>query len=151
MVGVDAALPKGNESEISDLFSSALLPKFLPLLDEAAYPDRNTRIRVLLAWFGSGAGPWNGYPAYESITEDLLMTFASDELARALEFPGLTDAQLEGTARLLAGWAFRTKRKRVLSLLPEAVKQSLPRHSMASPDEDRRSRAREAFDPVRSR
>jgi hypothetical protein len=110
------------ENEMADVFSSVSLPTLLSVL-EAAYPNRNTRIRALLAWFGSGAGPWTGFPAYESIAENLLMTFPLDDLLSSLEIAELTDSQLEGAARLFAGWAFGTKRRQELALLPEPTRK----------------------------
>jgi hypothetical protein len=41
---------------------------------ESSIPDRNERILVLLEWFGSGAGPWSGFPSYETAAEDLLLS-----------------------------------------------------------------------------
>jgi hypothetical protein len=32
---------------------------------EKEFPDSRQRIRALFGWFGSGAGPWWGFPAYE--------------------------------------------------------------------------------------
>jgi hypothetical protein len=47
------------------------------------------------------------------VAENRLMTFPVDDLVRALEFPELTDAHLEGAARLFGGWQFRTERARI--------------------------------------
>jgi hypothetical protein len=39
------------------------------------YPDTHDRILALMAWFGSGAGPWSGFPGYEEIAEKLLREY----------------------------------------------------------------------------
>ncbi len=36
------------------------------------FSDVPQRIRALFAWFGSGAGPWSGFPAYEDVPAHLL-------------------------------------------------------------------------------
>ena len=38
---------------------------------------------ALLAWFGAGAGPWSGYPAYEQVAEALLATWELEALVAA--------------------------------------------------------------------
>jgi len=135
---------KGFETTKPAPFSGDDLPPLLLAL-EAAYPDGNARIRALLAWFGSGEGPWSGFPSYESVPENLLMTFPMDDLLRALELPELTHAHLEGAARLFGGWQFGTKRGQDLARLPGPLRKRLLEHSMASTDSDKRSRAQAAF------
>ncbi len=34
--------------------------------------NETSRILALLQWFGSGAGPWSGFPYYEAAAEKLL-------------------------------------------------------------------------------
>jgi hypothetical protein len=74
------------------------------------------------------------------------MQFPLHDLLRALESPGLTEAHLEGAARLFAGWEFRTKRAKEAADLPESVKRRLLEHSMKSTDADKRSSALVAFE-----
>jgi hypothetical protein len=112
---------------------------------ESAYPDSVARALVLFAWFGSGKGPWNGHPAYESVAEDLLMALPLADLLRALESPGFSDQQLEVAARFFAGWDRSRKRRWDLARLPESIRRRLLEHSMQSTDSDRRSRAKAAF------
>jgi hypothetical protein len=38
-------------------------------------PDQTRRILALLEWFGSGAGPWSGFPSYESAAEKMLLEY----------------------------------------------------------------------------
>lgn len=110
-----------------------------------AHPDSAKQALMLFAWFGSGAGPWSGFPAYESVAENLLMTLHIKDLLRALECAELTPEHLEGAARLFGGWAFRTKRGTEFARLPEPMKRRLLDHSMQCADPDKRSRAQAAF------
>jgi hypothetical protein len=68
-------------------------------------PEPAERIGALLHWFGSGAGPWSGYPAREVVAERLLMKEDPDHLISIAQSLDLSHSQLEGTARLLCGWA----------------------------------------------
>lgn len=72
---------------------------------ETSIPDRNVRILVLLEWFGSGAGPWSGFPSYETAAEDLLFDFSTTEILAAAQSKALSPAQTEGLARFFAGWS----------------------------------------------
>ena len=66
------------------------------------YPDEQTRILALYAWFGSGEGPWSGFPGYEIVAEELLLEFQTEALIKAAEATGSAQ-QLEGAARLFGG------------------------------------------------
>jgi hypothetical protein len=70
------------------------------------YPVRADAIRALLHWHANGVGPWSGYPAHEGLAEDLLKDYALDELLQVLHSEPLTRTEMEGAARLLAGWRF---------------------------------------------
>jgi hypothetical protein len=111
-----------------------------------AIPDQNERILALFSWFGSGAGPWSGFPSYESIAEKLLMGYSTRQLLTAVEDRELTPAQMEGAARLFGGWEFSRERSSELRLLPADLKRQLLEHSLVNADEDKRARARQAFD-----
>jgi hypothetical protein len=39
----------------------------------AAYPEPRARVLALFRWFGSGAGPWTGFPVYEQLAEQILL------------------------------------------------------------------------------
>jgi hypothetical protein len=110
-----------------------------------SYPDSALRARALFAWFGTGEGSWSGFPAYETFAEEMLMEIPTSELLRVLDISELTATELEGAARLFAGWDFRKKREADLAALPEAAKTRLLNHSLQSADDDKRSRARRAF------
>lgn len=113
------------------------------LLD--AYPKPEDRIRVLLHWYGSGAGPWSGFPAYESEVEARLLEFPVADLVAVGSNASLTTTELEGVARLLSGPRFLRKHPKGLALVPEPIKKRLLAHSLISPDEFNRKRAAAAF------
>ncbi len=109
------------------------------------FPDPRRRIRALFAWFGSGSGPWTGYPAYEGVVENLLHEYKKPELVAAIAGANLTEAEKEGAARFFAGWIADGWRPADNSLLSTELKRSLLAHSLKSPDKDKRARARQAF------
>jgi hypothetical protein len=111
------------------------------------YPDPVLRARALLEWYGQGAGPWSGCPAYEQAPEWCLLQLPLDVLVRAAETQPQTEALLEGAARFFAGWDFGQHRGEELAQLPPDLERRLLEHSLASPDDDKRSRARNAFAP----
>jgi hypothetical protein len=109
------------------------------------YPDKDTRIRSLLAWYGSGTGPWSGYPAYEEVAAKLLLEYSTSELLLAVQSSPMGEEQIEGAARLFAGWDFRHARPADNALLPVELKRLLLNHSLKSTDQDKLERARKAF------
>ena len=109
------------------------------------FPDRSERIGALFGWFGSGAGPWSGFPGNETIPEKLLLELPTRDLIAAAARPDLSDAQLEGAARLFGGWPFGNQRPQDLKSLPPALKKKLLTHSLKSSDPDKVARARQAF------
>ncbi len=125
----------------------AVTGKLGPLLNAMAteYPDIEVRILELFQWYGSGLGPWTGFPAYESIPEGLLLAFPLDQLLLALSQPELKPAHLEGAARFFAGHYFTRYRSTEIQNIPQELKQRLLEHSLASQDEDRIQRARYSF------
>lgn len=117
----------------------------VPVL-ERVYPDPRVRALALFEWFGHGEGPWSGFPAYEQLPEKLLLAMPMDCLLAALHSDNLTSAQLEGAARLFAGWDFGTNRKRDLVLLTPSDRQKLLGQALRSTDPDKHARARKAFE-----
>ncbi|AMV23060.1 hypothetical protein VT84_01520 [Gemmata sp. SH-PL17] len=73
-------------------------------------PDARSRIRALYHWLGSGAGPWSGFPSYESAARRLLMEYPIDSLLRAIGTESATETELLGAARLLSDWSFEQSR-----------------------------------------
>jgi hypothetical protein len=107
--------------------------------------DRGERILALLEWFGSGAGPWSGFPSYEAAAENLLLDFSTAQIIAAIQSKGLSPAQTEGAARLFAGWSFGKQRPQGLKDLPDALRKELWHHSQNTEDKDKYARARSAF------
>jgi hypothetical protein len=110
---------------------------------ENEYPDTDHRIRALMAWYGSGAGPWSGFPVYEEIAEKLLRQFPTTRLISAVDGKILTDQELEGAARILGGWTPIPDR----TPIPAHLRQTLLNHCLKSSDQDKLERARKAFAP----
>jgi len=115
---------------------------------QAEIPDRDVRIRRLLVLYGSGVGPWSGFPAYEDITDVLLQDFPTEQVVAVAQAPNANDALLEGAARYLAGWDSRHRYPQGLALIPAQLKVRLLEHTLHSgdpEDQDRRERAMHAF------
>jgi len=110
------------------------------------FPDPQQRILTLLQWYGSGRGPWSGFPAYESFAAELLLFHKTEAILDAIRNAELTEEQIEGVARLFAGWHFSQQRPDDLRLVPDDLKQQLLEHSLRSEDEDKRGRAKWSFD-----
>jgi hypothetical protein len=87
-----------------------------------AVPDPVERVRVLYEWFGSGAGPWSGFPAYEAVPERLLREYPVQTLIDAVSTQTTTEAGLLGAARLFADWNFGRSRRADRSRCPEALR-----------------------------
>jgi len=122
-----------------------LLPDMNPL-DAALvkqYPEPSDRIRALLSWFGSGAGPWSGFPGYEEIAAKLLREYPTSELIRAAQAGPLNEQELEGTARILGSW----KPVPDPTPIPAELRRILLEHCLKSSDEDKLERAKRAFSP----
>ena len=111
-------------------------------------PDQHERVRALLQLFGSGAGPWSGFPWYESVVEQMLMEYSTaDLLAATTEGMPLTEQQTEGAARLFGGWEFNNQRPQDGKLIPPELRRTLLEHSLKSSDQDKLARAKSAFGP----
>jgi hypothetical protein len=110
-----------------------------------AVSDEGERVRALFAWYGSGAGPWSGYPAYESIAGGLLLDSKTADLLAAIKGWELTPAETEGVARLFAGFDFNRSRPDDNRLIPADLKARLLKHSLASGNKDRHDRAKAYF------
>jgi hypothetical protein len=131
-------------------------------------PDARERILALFKWYGSGAGSWSQYPDWERFPERLLLTFSQADLVNAASGP-LTEAQLDGAARLFAGRDFQAHSEQrdttgSLSIwysemdvfeaersaegpasLPDALLRRLWDHCQKSDDPDKRQRGDSAF------
>lgn len=112
---------------------------------ERGLPDEGERILALLEWFGSGAGPWSGFPSYEQAADDLLLGHSTARIIEAVESTRLSPAQVEGAARFFAGWSFGQQRPHDLRELPDALRKALWDHVKDTQDDDKRIRATRAF------
>lgn len=110
----------------------------------AAYKDKDSQILALLTWFGSGAGPWSGFPSYEELPERMLVEIDTKDILHAVQGKSLSKEQLDGTARYFAGWGFRQS-KNELSLVPRTLQKALLAHVEKSTNQDNIERARAAF------
>jgi hypothetical protein len=122
-------------------------PNLAPLRKALAkqLPDAQERIRALFSWYGSGMGPWSGFPSYEDIAADLLFDYPTEELLAALEDQELTAAQLEGIARFFGDVRFTQRRPNDRQTLPAELKARLLAHVLAGADKDKQKRAQRAF------
>ena len=121
----------------------ALLEPFHTALDEE-FPDTNSRILALLKWYGSGAGPWSGFPAYESYAAGLLFDYPSQDILAAIQNTKLTEEQTEGLARFF-GEDIALYQPEDLNFLSPELKRRLLEHSLKSTNSDKTDRAKRAF------
>ncbi len=133
-----------SDRQPSDAASSAKLRSMLA----RGEPSPVRQVRLLFRWYGSGAGPWSGFPAYEQVPENLLLTYPTVTLVSAAEATDLSEQEVEGAARLFGGWAFWKARPEDVAALPAPLKARLLRHSLRSDDDDKRARAEHAFGTV---
>ncbi|MCX4242033.1 hypothetical protein [Paraliomyxa miuraensis] len=154
MAGWDRAMPDGVrevwEEHKHRILAEGIIVDIEPfataLVRELAEPDE--RIRALLRWFGSGQGPWSGFPSYETLPEQLLLESPTTAVVGALDERDLADdsALAEGAARFLGGWEFRSKRPDDIGLIdPRLARVLLDHVERRTDDEDRLKRARAAF------
>ncbi len=100
---------------------------------------------MLLEWFGSGAGPWDGSPYYETAAEKLLLGYPTSSIVEAVQSSTTTPKQTEGAARLFAGGSFRELRPGGLDEVPDVLKIFLWNHVKGTADLDKLSRAERTF------
>lgn len=116
------------------------------LIDEI--PDKNARIMTLFAWFGSGAGPWSGFPSYEAAAEKMLLKYSTQDLLCAVQSNLKSDCHLEGIARLFSGWDFAQERPDDLKMIPEELKAELWEYVKNTDDLDKFERAERVLNQV---
>jgi hypothetical protein len=103
---------------------------------KATMPDAIERASALFGWFGCGMGPWSGYPSYETIVEDLLLEYPTQQLIDALVRREPTNAQWLGAARYFSSWGFGKQKKKDRRLLPAEIKQRLLEAARSTADAD---------------
>ncbi|MEO7325000.1 MAG: hypothetical protein ABIW82_09250 [Dokdonella sp.] len=139
--------------DVDKQFQMGICPVGKPLADlkealQAEIPGRDARIRRLLVLYGSGAGPWSGFPGYEDISDVLLRDYPTEQIVAVAQAPDVNDALLEGAARYLGGWDLVQRHPHDLDLVPAQLKKLLLEHTLHSgdpEDADRRERAMHAF------
>lgn len=144
-----AAMPKALEPIWEDSlgeFGDVNTEPLVKALKESI-PQKEDQILALLRWFGSGSGPWSGFPSYESAAEELLLEYQTAEIVTAIEKKDLSAEQMEGAARLFGGWDFSQKHPKGLEQVPADIKRSLWNHVKNTQDKDKLGRATHAFKP----
>lgn len=144
-----AAIPEGLEPVWEASLGQFGAVDVEPLLKalRASVPREEDQILALLAWFGSGAGPWSGFPSYESAAEELLLEYPIKDIVSAIDITKLTPAQIEGTARLFGGWQFSQKYPNGLEHVPDEIKLALWNQVKGTTNKDKLGRAQRAFRP----
>jgi len=105
-----------------------------------AYANESDAIVALLDWFGSGEGPWSGFPTYEGVPEALLLCYPTEAIVKAVAGEPLTPARAEGASRLFASWWFARMRPYEAAALPEKLALGLRDHAERSGDPDKVAR-----------
>jgi hypothetical protein len=111
----------------------------------AAIPAPQGQSLTLFGWFGSGAGPWSGFPSYEAVPEQLLLHYPTQLLVDVLTASTLTETQWRGAARYFGGWEFRQRKKGDRALLPSDLKRRLLQAARTTGIADNIERADRAF------
>lgn len=112
----------------------------------AAMPSTEAQVLALLAWYGSGAGPWSGYPSHESVAEQLLLLFPPQAVIDVLVTTTPSDLQLVGASRLFASWDFDQRHGAAgVALLPPALRAQLLFAAKQTRIDDNCERAQAAF------
>lgn len=120
-------------------------PESAPVFDSAitalrgAEPDDRVIATRLLAWLGTSASPWSGYPAHEGVPLVLLRRLdPAQVLAALLGVEG--DNALLGAARFVADHQIVSFRKRLLRAIPDerfaVFEDRLGRVAMSAADLD---------------
>ena len=106
--------------------------------------DVPERIRMLFTWYGSGSGPWSGFPAYEEVPGRLLSDYEPSVLVSVLVHTHPSQSEIEGAARFFSG---RTPERnaKANATLPAQLKKVLWEHVLKSGDEDKIERSRPAL------
>lgn len=110
-------------------------------------PQPEDQMLALFAWFGSGAGPWSGYPSYESVPNMLLLYYPTKQLLESLEAADLTPQHWLGAARYFASWDFCQTHKKDLCLLTSVHKNRFREAVQSTNIADNIARAARAYGP----
>lgn len=123
-------------------------PELHRLLLEAlqnAIPTAEEQVLTLFGWFGSGEGPWSGFPVYESVPEQLLLYYPTPFLVDVLTRLTLTERQWRGAARYFEWWELAHRKKKDLAMLSTELKQHLLQAARSTGIPSNVQRAERAF------
>jgi hypothetical protein len=102
----------------------------------------------LLHWFGRGAGPWSGFPAYESLPELLLIRLGTDAVLGSIADHELPESQLAGLARYFGSYDLHRTRRSDPQKLPDPLRARLLAHVRAEGIADNVQRLEAALRPA---
>jgi hypothetical protein len=103
---------------------------------------------ALLHWFGNGAGPWSGFPAYESLAERLLIRLGTDAVLGSIADRELPDSVLDGVARYFGSYELHRTRRSDTQKVPEPLRSRLLARVRAQAIGDNLQRLEAALRPV---
>ncbi len=112
---------------------------------DGEFSDPHVKILALLQWYASGVGVWTGFPCYEELPAELLLTLPTQTIVEALHMKAVSEPEIEGAARYFASHLFRVSKPQDLKLLDQQLRTRLLEHCMKSEDQDKRYRAECAF------
>lgn len=115
------------ETTVSELFQIA----------KKNYRNQDEIILSLLGWYGSGAGPWSGFPSYETAPERLLLRIETKDILKVVTSQKLTFSQMEGASRYLADWEFHQRKPKDAVLVSAELKKRILNHVKQQKDQDK--------------
>ena len=101
-------------------------------LSSTASPE--AQVLSLFKWYGSGCGPWSGFPSYEELPNALLMQIPTAVLLQSLTNT-LSDAHVEGAARFFTSSDFNRRRNPDRKTLPDDLKRRIREHVIRQKDQ----------------
>lgn len=115
------------ETTVSELFQVA----------KNNYVNQDELILALLGWYGSGEGPWSGFPSYETTPERLLLRIETEDILKVVTSQRLTFSQMEGASRYLADWEFHQRKPKDAVLVSAEIKNRILNHVKQQKDQDK--------------
>ena len=136
---LSASASGGSVDDPTDLIAAAIRSL------REAYPEERDHVLALLAWFGSGEGPWSGFPSYEQVAVELLLVYPPNLLVEAVSHDEPTVLHLEGAARFFSSWWFAQAHPGEASRIPAEVAEQLLAHVDLTGVETKRTMLRAAL------
>jgi hypothetical protein len=100
---------------------------------------------ALLRWFGSGAGPWSGFPCYEDVPEALLVGLGTRQVLSSVASRPIDEPTLGGLARYFGSHEHRKKRRVDLRTVPAELRDRMVALLVRQGDEGNVERLRSAI------